>query len=335
MIKESKLISIKFLMISIFICVLTMGGMVKASSLSGITTVSSLNMRISANIKSKVIKSIPKGTKVNIIKDQNGWYNINYLGKSGWIAKQYVKLTPTGKASNSNKQNTSKKDNTKHNKDNYEVNKIPEKKYATVKTYTCLVRTSPNSDSKILLTLYKQNVVKTLSYFDNWYEVKTSYGSGWIYKSDITVSNTYKKLMPEQTDYLSQSLDLDKVVSVTKSYLGIPYVWGGTSTKGFDCSGLTQYVYKKLGINIPRVSYAQVNVGKDIWDKDDLRKGDLIFFFTNSNNLAQVSHVGISIGNRQFIEASSSLGKVKISSIDTKYFDTVFYVGKRIVKEDK
>lgn len=326
--KENKLVKIKFLMISIFICMLVIGVTVKASPLSGVVTASSLNMRISPNMKAQVIKKLSKGTKINIIKEQNGWYNINYSNKSGWIAKQYVKITSTGKTSTSNKDDTSKKDN-------YETKKIPEKKYATVKTYTCLVRTSPDSNGKILFTLYKQNVVKTLSYFNNWYEVKTSYGNGWIYKNDITVADTYKKLTPVQTDYLAQTLDLDRLVSVAKSYIGVPYVWGGTSTKGFDCSGLTQYVYKKLGINIPRVSYDQVNVGKDVWDKDSLRKGDLIFFFTNMNNLAQVSHVGIYIGNKQFIEASSGTGKVKISSIGTEYFDSVFYVGKRIVKNDK
>ena len=97
-------------------------------------------------------------------------------------------------------------------------------------------------------------------------------------------------------------------------YLGVPYVWGGTSPSGFDCSGLVQYACKKNGISVPRVAASQRNVGKSV-SRQNLQPGDLVFFSSGG----RVSHVGIYVGNGNMIHAPQTGDVVKISSIETSY----------------
>lgn len=98
------------------------------------------------------------------------------------------------------------------------------------------------------------------------------------------------------------------VVNYALSFLGVPYVWGGTSPEGFDCSGLVQYVYAHFGISLPRVSQDQQNFGIPV-PKGELQPGDLVFFGTPAY------HVGMYIGNGKFIEAPHTGDVVKIANL--------------------
>lgn len=115
------------------------------------------------------------------------------------------------------------------------------------------------------------------------------------------------------------------VIATAKSYMGVPYVWGGESPSGFDCSGFTQYVLKKNGVSIPRVTADQFGAGVSV-SKSNLRVGDLVFFTTYKQG---PSHVGFYMGGGQFIHASSSKG-VTISSLNSSYYSDR-YVGARRV----
>lgn len=95
------------------------------------------------------------------------------------------------------------------------------------------------------------------------------------------------------------------VISTAKRYLGVPYVWGGTTPGGFDCSGFTQYVFAQHGISLPRISRDQFNTGTPV-SFSNLQPGDLIFFSLDQDKV--IDHVGIYIGSGQFINASSSKG---------------------------
>lgn len=113
-----------------------------------------------------------------------------------------------------------------------------------------------------------------------------------------------------------------EIVATARRFLGVTYVWGGTTRRGFDCSGLTYLVYKLNGIELPRLSTHQFSqkLGKKI-TKTQLKQGDLIFFQTISQG---ASHVGIYIGDNLFIHASPTYG-VTISSLTEDYFKNRYY----------
>lgn len=118
----------------------------------------------------------------------------------------------------------------------------------------------------------------------------------------------------------------DAVVNKALSYLGVPYVWGGTSPSGFDCSGLVQYVYKNAtGINLPRVTNQQEKQGTEV-SLNALQKGDLLFFGTRGNT----HHVAIYIGNNQFVHSPKPGDVVKITNM--QYYYPNF--ARRILKND-
>jgi cell wall-associated NlpC family hydrolase len=100
---------------------------------------------------------------------------------------------------------------------------------------------------------------------------------------------------------------------IVQHYLGTPYVWGGESTKGFDCSGLLQWVWGKLGVKIPRTTYDQFKAGKVV--KGQLRPGDAVFFRGSDPKGGLPGHVGMYIGGGQFIEAPHSGAVVRISNL--------------------
>ncbi|MCZ0757090.1 C40 family peptidase [Anoxybacillus sp. J5B_2022] len=105
------------------------------------------------------------------------------------------------------------------------------------------------------------------------------------------------------------------IVSFSKQYIGVPYKWGGTTPKGFDCSGFLTYVYREFGVNLPRTAEEQYRKGEKV-EKDDLAVGDLVFFATYKKT---ASHAGIYIGDNKFIHASSGKG-VMISDLDESYW---------------
>ncbi len=115
----------------------------------------------------------------------------------------------------------------------------------------------------------------------------------------------------------------EKIIQSAKSYLGVPYLWGGMTPSGFDCSGFTQYVFAKNGLSLPRVSRDQYTVGQSV-AKSNLKAGDLVFFSLSQPGV--VGHVGIYLGNGEFISAASSRG-VSIANINDPYYWGSRYIG--------
>ncbi|MCB2313944.1 C40 family peptidase [Clostridium tagluense] len=131
------------------------------------------------------------------------------------------------------------------------------------------------------------------------------------------------------------------LVSYSNGFLGMQYLWGGTTpaisdttgkytSGGFDCSGFVQYIYKNFGIDLPRTSMDQINEGTSV-TINNLQKGDLVFFMTNPALPHEVSHVGIYIGNNKFIHSPNACDVIKISEL-TGYYKDKFVIGKRIIK---
>ncbi len=139
---------------------------------------------------------------------------------------------------------------------------------------------------------------------------------------------TYSALLGKDMPDLSHNVGYlaGSIVSASMNYIGVPYVFGGTSPYGFDCSGYVQYVFAKAGISIPRTADVQYEFGTPI-STTDLVSGDLVFFSTYTYG---ASHVGIYLGDNNFIHASSSRG-VTIDSLGSSYWSSHYIGARRIL----
>ncbi len=117
------------------------------------------------------------------------------------------------------------------------------------------------------------------------------------------------------------------VVTLAMKYIGVPYVWGGTSPKGWDCSGFTQWVFGQFGVPLYRTAAMQYTEGLKV-SKSSLRPGDLVFFSTYA---AGASHVGIYIGNGQMVNAASSRRGTVVDNINDSYWSYRYLGARRVV----
>lgn len=139
-----------------------------------------------------------------------------------------------------------------------------------------------------------------------------------------TISSSSSSSSSTSSSSSSNSIG-DKLVSLAKSKLGCKYVWGATGPNTFDCSGLTSWCYKQVGISIPRTSLEQSKGGKAV-SKSNLQPGDLIFWKTTS---AEVGHVGMYVGNGQFIHAPNKSKPVKYDSLSSSYYSSRYVRARR------
>lgn len=124
--------------------------------------------------------------------------------------------------------------------------------------------------------------------------------------------------------YASESYD--RLIPLAKKYVGVPYQFGGSSEKGFDCSGFTRHVMSRLGVTLARTTAEQYKQGSEV-KKEDLRVGDLVFFETYKKG---PSHAGVYIGDNQFIHASSSKG-ITVTSLDDSYYKKRYIGARRVL----
>jgi cell wall-associated NlpC family hydrolase len=128
---------------------------------------------------------------------------------------------------------------------------------------------------------------------------------------------------PEGATYVPSSSYGSQVVSIAMSYIGTPYVWGGASPGGFDCSGLVMYSFAQLGVSIPHSSYAQYNYGSYV-PYSSLQPGDLVFFDA-------LGHVGLYIGGGEYVDAPYTGAYVRVDSLTSSWALSHYSGARRIV----
>jgi len=149
-----------------------------------------------------------------------------------------------------------------------------------------------------------------------------------IQKKSLIDQSNLETLTNIVSEYANSTVDRDAVMIKIIELMNTPYLWGGTTTNGIDCSAFVQRVMKyALGIDVPRTSIIQSTVGEEV-KREDLQFGDLIFFNTMGS---RISHVGIYLGESVFAHSSSS-GGVKTSSLNEDYYSGRFVTARRVIK---
>ncbi len=177
----------------------------------------------------------------------------------------------------------------------------------TITASSLNVRASGSTSAKILGSLKKGTSVDILQKSGSWYYIQSGKLKGWASKSYISSKSTPSR---------GSEADASDVISIARKQLGKPYVWGASGPNSFDCSGLTQYVYKQVGISISRTSSAQSVQGSTV-SRANLQPGDLVFF--NSGGSSSVSHVGIYVGNNQMIHSPRAGEVVKVATLHKNF----------------
>lgn len=230
-----------------------------------------------------------------------------------------------------------------------------------VNDYSVNVRKEASTSSKVMMVLGINTKLNVIGEEGDWYKVKTSEGNGYVSKklltsnspttsrggnmlsdhkvSEVSTSNDEITSSSKRTSTGSNSKQKE-IVNYAKKFLKVPYVYGGASKSGFDCSGFTMYVYKKFGISMRHGAQAQaklgtvVNANKNSASslKENLQPGDLVFFL-DYETMDEIGHCGIYIGDGKFIHASSGSGHcVKINSLlPGEYYNTRYCAARRII----
>ena len=284
---------------------------------------STLNVRKNAGTNSSVISSLAYGSKVEILSSSGEWYKINFKNTTGYVYSKYIKDTAQkvvafNQSATQDKKYGVNENNVTVNNKSAEVaksNTENQKKLVTMKSEKEQEKKKSSEPVQIKVTEETQRKATEEAQRKAAEEAQRKAAEEAQRKeAEVEASESQSK---EQSNVSEKApATHGDVISYARQYLGTPYVWGGTSPNGFDCSGFVQYVYRNAaGISLPRDTYGQIGAGSRV-SQDQLQPGDLVF--------PDAGHVGIYIGGGQMIHSPKSGDVVKISSVWS------FYAGVRI-----
>ncbi|MBM7833134.1 SH3 domain-containing C40 family peptidase [Clostridium sardiniense] len=265
----------------------------QTSGTGRVTARSGLNLRKSASTSSGIIRTIPYNGQVNIKSKSGSWYYVEYNGSYGYVSDDYIQKTSSV---SSNSQDSSSNSNTQT-----QING-----YGKVTARSGLnLRKGASTGSGLITTIPYNSQVKLKSKSGNWYYVEYNGSLGYV-NADYVQKTSGSSSNSQNTNNASSKYN--KVLSAMKSQIGKPYLYGGSSpSTGFDCSGLMQWGFKQAGINIGRTTYDQVKAGSAV-NINSAKPGDLLVYSSKE-------HIGMYIGNGQWIEAPSTGKTVRIASV--------------------
>jgi cell wall-associated NlpC family hydrolase len=244
----------------------------------------------------------------------DSWYRVAVGGKIGYVAARYVKDVGTVK--------------------NFTAAGI-------VSGSDVRLRNGPSTDSDVLQTYASGEAVSVIGINNGWLKISDGEKTGYIRSDFVSLatgadgadrtSDTAKAAAADAAAVEAAEPVGQKIADYAKQFAGSKYIYGASSPNvGFDCSGLTYYVYGQFGYPISRTASKQYKNNGTAVSKADLLPGDLVFF--SSNGGYSVTHVGLYIGDDQFVNASTSRTGVIISSLTSSWYSRTWYGAKRIVE---
>lgn len=247
-----------------------------------------LNIREKAGEDGTVIGKLPSDAGCEILGTENGWHQIRSGRVSGYVKSDYI---ISGERA-------------------VKLAEKLKKKIATVNSMTVYIREKPNTECTILTIVTEEEELEVVKEGKEWIEVKLDDENGYVSAQYVDISEELKKAVVYTEAERQQDSAGYSLVQTALSYVGNPYVWGGTSlTNGVDCSGFTMQIMAKYGIYLPHLASAQAAYGRSV-STSELQPGDLIFYGSSS----YISHVAIYIGNGQIVHASNRRDGIKVSN---------------------
>ena len=264
----------------------------------------------------EIIATLPQDTLVAVLNNSSSWYKVMVNGKEGYVSGEYL----TGTTSTDFTVGTGK----------------------IVCDTTVNFRSQPNTSSSVLASFANGTTVSVTGISGGWYQVTYGGQTGYVHPDYLTFTASSASVDPEsgaasaQTNTITPSSNVvsytgtsekrAEVLSYAAQFLGTPYVYGGSTPGGFDCSGFTSYVFKNTVGSIPRVAQAQFDTTTRV-AMDELLPGDLVFFGSSASS---ISHVGIYVGDGTFIHSPHTGEVVKYESLSGSY-ETRFQGGGRVI----
>lgn len=265
---------------------------------AGVVDASALNLRQQATTESASLKMLSNGTDLSVIGEEGEFYKVSAAGTVGYAHKDYVIIKDIMNISNGGG--------------------------IKVTASALNLRAEPSLSAAVIGKLYEGTTAEIIGINSGWLKVNSSAGTGYISPDYVE----YIELSSASAGQASSNSSLgQQVVDKALSYLGVKYVYGGASPSGFDCSGLSYYVYKQFGVTLNRSSSAQTSNGYKV-SKSELMPGDLVFF--SSPGSSSVGHVGIYIGNGQMVHSVKPGHSVEIDTINSGYYSTYYWGARRI-----
>lgn len=259
-----------------------------------------------------VIGTLSQNTRVAVISNSSTWYKVAVAGKEGYVSGEYL----TGSAF---------------------CDFLLGSGRIVCDSYVNL-RQQPSTSSPVLSTLPSGATVNALGVWGGWYKVVYNGKTGYVHPDYLTfgatpvVTNTSNGEQTGTTtttvSYTGTSAARSEVLNYAAQFLGTPYVYGGSTPSGFDCSGFTSYVFNNTVGSIPRVAQSQFNATTHV-SRDELLPGDLVFFGSSASS---ISHVGIYVGDDTFIHSPHTGDVVKYASL-TGTYATRFQGGGRVITD--
>ena len=311
-------------------------------------------IRIVPLISSSILENIKVGTEITVIEQINNWVYIQTSTVSGWIRSNFIEIEEAQNNKNNNTNNNADDNSNSTDTTDFETRTMYTKDYVNI-------RSTPSTDSENIIMVVEENTaLEVIGEEGDWYKVNTSEGEAYVSKdvlstertvtnrgsvdrkkedADKTTSTNSEKTSTSSTSS-SSSVKASEIVAYAKEFLGVPYVYGGASPSGFDCSGFTMYVFNHFGISMGHGAQMQSREGTAVKaDKsskssllNNLEVGDLVFFL-DYETMDEIGHCGIYIGNGDFIHASSGSGYcVKINSLlPGEYYNTRYCAARRVI----
>lgn len=257
-----------------------------------------------------IIATLPQDTVLAVVNNSNSWFKVVVNGREGYVSGEYLTGTLTSDF-------------------NLGTGHI-------VCDTTVNLREQPNTSSSVLASLSNSTAVSVTGVYQGWYKVSCNGKNGYVHPDYITFAAVQTPAPAENkapvtpdsnvVSYTGTSEARAEVLEYAAQFLGTPYVYGGSSPSGFDCSGFTSYVFNNTVGSIPRVAQSQFNATTHV-SREELLPGDLVFFGSSASS---ISHVGIYVGDDTFIHSPHTGDVVKYESLSGNYASR-FQGGGRVI----